>query len=104
MVGGGLAFDRDVGPGLRILGVDLEKLLKARLGVGFDRLDRALRLAYAAIDTFVRMDDGHVLALVEAIEGAHGHAIHQLTFDAAVVDDVSHSISGRKRGLASAMI
>jgi hypothetical protein len=42
------------------------------------------------------MDDEHVLALVEAIDGAHGHAIHQLALNAAVVDDISHSISGRE--------
>jgi hypothetical protein len=32
--------------------------------------NRAFRLAYAAIDAFVRMDDEHVLALVETIDGA----------------------------------
>ena len=41
-----------------------------------------------AIDTFVGMDDQHVLALVKAIHGADLHTIHQLAFDAALVDDI----------------
>src|SRR6187401_3472306 len=96
VVGGRLALHRDVRPGLGILGVDLEELLEAGLRVRLDRFDRTFRLAHAAIDAFVRMDHEHVLALVEAIHGAHGYAIHQLALDAAVIDDVGHSSSGRK--------
>jgi hypothetical protein len=36
------------------------------------------------------MDDEHVLALIEAIHGAHGDAVHGLTANAAIVDDVGH--------------
>jgi hypothetical protein len=39
-------------------------------------------------NAFVRVDDEHVLALVEAVHGANLHAIHQLALDAAFVDDV----------------
>jgi len=39
-------------------------------------VDRALRLAHPAIDAFVRVDDEHVLALVEAVHGAHFDAVH----------------------------
>ena len=39
-------------------------------------------------DAFVRVDDEHVLALVEAVHGANFHAIHQLALDAAFVDRV----------------
>jgi hypothetical protein len=34
------------------------------------------------------MDDEHVLTLVKTIYGADFHAIHQLAFDAALIDDV----------------
>src|SRR4029453_1626589 len=57
-----------------------------------DCLDRAFRLAHAAIDTFVRMDDKHVLTLVKAIDGADLHAVHQFALDATLVDDVGQLI------------
>jgi hypothetical protein len=34
------------------------------------------------------MDDEHVLALVEAVHGAHLDAVHGLAANAAIVDDV----------------
>jgi hypothetical protein len=34
------------------------------------------------------VDNEHVFALVKAVHGADLHAIHQLTFDAALVDDI----------------
>src|SRR5581483_4538701 len=64
----GILLLGDIRPGLGVFGVDLEPLLQPRLGVGLDRIRRALRLAHAAIDTFVRMDHQHVLALVEAVD------------------------------------
>src|SRR5437868_1092800 len=60
----------DVRPALGVLGVDLEPLLEPGLGVRLDGVGRAFRLAHAAVDAFVRMDHQHVLALVEAIDGA----------------------------------
>jgi hypothetical protein len=42
------------------------------------------------------MDHQHVLALVEAIDGANFHAIHKLAADTIVVDDVSHSHTVRQ--------
>jgi hypothetical protein len=59
-----------------------------RLGVGLDRVDRAFRLADPAIDAFVRVDHEHVLALVEAVHGAHVDAVHGFAANAALVDDV----------------
>ena len=85
-VGRGIFLEGDIGPQSSVLGVDAQPLLGPRLGVGLDRLDRAFRLANPAIDTFVRMNDQHVLALVETIHGADFHTIHQLTFDAALID------------------
>jgi hypothetical protein len=43
-----------------------------------------------AIDTFVGMDDQHVLALVKAIHGVDFYTIHQLTFDATLIDYIGH--------------
>jgi hypothetical protein len=68
-------------------------LLEARFGVGLDCLGRAFRLADAAIDALVRVDDEHVLALVEAIDRAHLHAVHVLALDAVLSDDVGHGRS-----------
>src|SRR5262249_5002977 len=81
---------RDVGPDLRKLGIEAEEPLKTRLGVGFDRLDRAFRFTDAAVDALVGMDDEHVFALVEAIHGTHLDAIHVLARNAAFDDDVGH--------------
>src|SRR5258705_5224182 len=47
-----LLFGRDIRPLLGKLGVDLEPLFNPRFSVGLDRLDRAFRLAHAAIDAF----------------------------------------------------
>src|SRR6185437_9241839 len=75
-IGRGVALDRDVGPHRREFGVQLEPVLEPRFGVGKDRLGRTFRLAYAAVDAFVRVDDEHVLALVEAVHRTHFDAIH----------------------------
>src|SRR5271157_5325141 len=63
--------DRDIRPLLGILPVEHEPLLEAGVGVGLDRVDRALGLAHAAVDALVGVDDEHVLALVEAIDRAY---------------------------------
>src|SRR5690242_1116142 len=55
---------RDVGPGLGVLPIELQPLLKPRLGVGLDRIHGALRLTDPAVDAFVGVDDEHILALV----------------------------------------
>src|ERR1700758_2043633 len=62
--GGGAFFDRNVWPDFRVFRIQRQPFLKPRLGVGLDRVDRALRLAHPAINAFVRVDDEHVLALV----------------------------------------
>src|ERR1700687_5479087 len=89
-VGRGRFFDRNIRPDFRVFRVQRQPFLKPRLGVRLDRVDRAFRLADPAINAFVRVDDEHVLALVEAVHGANLHAIHQLALDAAFVDDVGH--------------
>jgi len=45
----------------------------------------SFRLTYPTIDAFVGMDDEHVFALVEAIDGADLDVIHQLAPDAGFV-------------------
>jgi hypothetical protein len=53
-----------------------------------------------AIDAFVRVDHEHVLALVEAIHGAHLDAVHDFAANAALVDDVGQLgvLSAVRRG------
>ena len=53
-------------------------------------------LANTAIDTFVRVDDEHVLALIEAVHGAHLDTVHVLAANAALVDDVGQLTSFRR--------
>jgi hypothetical protein len=88
---GRLTLDRDVWPDLSVFGVDLEPLLQPRLGVRLNRVNRAFRFANTAIDAFVRVNDEHVLTLIEAINRTDLHTIHVLTFDAAFVDNVGQT-------------
>ena len=83
-----LAFDRYIGPDFRVVSVELEPFLDPDLGVRLDRFHRTFRLAYPTVDTFVGMNDEHVFALVETINGAKLHAIHELALDARVIDDI----------------
>ena len=64
---------------------------KSLLGVRLDGINRAFRLANTAIDAFVRVDDKHVLTLVEAVDRTHLDTVHVLTFYAAFIDDVGQS-------------
>jgi len=83
-------LSRDVGPSLRILAVDVEPTIKARLGVGLDGVDRAFRLADPTVDALVGMNDEHVLALVEAVHRTDFDAIGVFALDANFSDDVGH--------------
>src|SRR5476651_1140136 len=67
-------------------------LLRHRLAVRDDRLDRAFGLADPAIDAFVGVDDQHVLAFIEAVDGTNLDAIHVLAADAGLGDDISHDV------------
>src|SRR5690606_3794234 len=90
-VGRRVALFGDIGPDRGIFGIDLKPLVEAAFGVGFDRLGGAFGLAGAAVETLVRVDDGHVLAPVEAADGTYLHAVHLLALDAIVGDDVGHA-------------
>lgn len=90
-VGGRVALARDVGPVFGELGIEFEELGRRVVTIRLNRFDRALRFADAAIDTFFRMNDQHVFALVEAIHRANFDAIHIFALDAIFCNDVGHS-------------
>ena len=54
-------------------------------------VSRTFRFAHSAIDALVRVDDEHVLAFVEAIDGTDLDAVHVFAFDACFNDDVGHA-------------
>ena len=81
---------RYVGPNFRILAVEVEPLFESRLRIRLDRINRAFRLANTTIDAFVRVDDEHVLTLVEAVYRTHLDTVSVLAADTALVDDVGH--------------
>src|SRR6266478_9413120 len=89
-VGRGFLLLGDVRPGLGIFGIHLEPFFQARLGIGLDGVGGTFWLAHSAVDTFIGMDDQHVVAFVEAIYGADLNAIGVFAFDAGFSDDVSH--------------
>src|SRR5690606_10928650 len=100
-VGRWLAFSSDVGPNVRILAVDFYALFSLRLGIRDDRFYRTLGFAHAAIDALVRMDHQHVLAGVEAVDGADLDAVHVLALDADLCNDVGHASGPPERCGAS---
>ncbi len=58
--------------------------------LGEDRLDRALRLARAAVDALLRVDHEDAAGLVDAVDGADVDAGAVLDVDARLGDDVRH--------------
>jgi hypothetical protein len=81
-------FNHNIRPDFRVFRIQRQPFLKPRFGISLDRVDWALRLANTAIDAFVRVDDQHVLALVEAIHRAHLDAVHRFATNTVIVDDV----------------
>ena len=77
-------------PHFGILAVKLNPLFHIWLSIRANRVRRALRLAYTAVDTFVRMDHQHVLTLVKTIYGADFDTVCVFAGDTRVVDDISH--------------
>src|SRR5689334_706519 len=75
---------------LGILRIHFQPLLEPSPGTRLDGVGGAFRLAHAAVDALVRMDDQHVLALVETIYRANLDAVGVLALDAGFSDDVSH--------------
>jgi hypothetical protein len=91
-ISGRVTFDGYVWPFWRIFSIDLKPLIKAGFSVWLDGVSRAFWLTNTTIDAFVGMDYKHVFTFVEAIHGAHFHAIHKFTFYAVFGDDVGHFI------------
>src|SRR5690606_20537860 len=86
----GRLLRRDVRPLVRILAIELEPLLEARLSVWLDRLDRAFRFTDPAVDAFVGVNHEHVLPFVEAVDRTDFHAVGELALDALIVDYEGH--------------
>jgi hypothetical protein len=81
-----------------VIGVQLEPLLGLSVSVRLDRFYRTFWLAYPTIDAFVGMNDEHVFALVETIDWANLHAVHELALDAGFIDDIGQVRSSLWRG------
>src|SRR6266516_1026984 len=88
-VGRGRFFARDIWPDFCVFRIHRQPLLKPWFAIRLDGIDGTFRFANATVDAFLGMDDEHVLALVEAVDGAHGDAVHGFAANAAIVDDVS---------------
>ena len=84
----GRFFDRNIWPDSCVFRIQRQPFLKPGFAISLDGIDGAFRFANATVDAFVRMDDEHVLALVEAVHGAHLDAVHGFAANAAIVDDV----------------
>src|SRR5262245_11105600 len=84
----------DSGIVLEELLVQLDEVLPliGRLVLSEDRLDRAHRLASAAVDALVRMDVEHRVAFVDAVHRTHLDAGLVLHVDARLGDDVRHQV------------
>src|SRR6266487_6458607 len=87
-------FDCNIWPNFRVFGIQRQPFLKPGFAISLDSIDGAFRFANATVDAFVGMDNEHVLALVEAVHGAHLDAVHGFAANAAIVDDVGHSFIG----------
>src|SRR6185437_9683142 len=68
------------------------------VAVRHDGLGRAFRLANTAVDAFVRVDDQHVLADIEAVDRTHLDAIHVLAADTGFGDHIGHVSVPRAAG------
>jgi hypothetical protein len=63
-----------------------------------DRVDRAFGNTQRAVNAFIGVDDQHVGAFAKTIYRAHINAVGILALDAALDNNVSHSIpSGIRR-------
>ena len=87
-VGRGRFFDRNIWPDFRVFCIQRQPFLKPWSGISLNGIDGTFWFANATVDAFVRMDDEHILALVEAIHGAHSDAVHGFAANAALVDDI----------------
>jgi len=78
---------------LRIIGIDLDEAFPLLGDFVFheDRIDRAFRLAQAAVDTLVRVDIKHIPRFMDAVYGADGNAGFIFHPNAGFGDHIRHS-------------
>ncbi|CFX05971.1 protein of unknown function [Candidatus Filomicrobium marinum] len=86
-----ILFGSDVRPFVSVFPIDLEPFLQVRLRVGLNRVDGAFRFAHTTINALVRVNDEHIFPFIEAVYRANLHAIRELAFDAALINNVSHA-------------
>ena len=79
-------------PKFGVFAVEFNPLFHVWLCVGADRIRRAFRLANAAIDTFIGMNDQHVLAFIKAIHRTYFNAVGVFAGDTGIVNDIGHNI------------
>src|SRR5437870_11026815 len=100
-----LSLGRRLDPGMVLekLLVQLDEVLPliGRLVFREDRLHRTHRLTGAAVDAFVRMDEEHRVAFVDAVHRTHLDAGLVLYVDARLGNDIRH-LSLRSRELRGA--
>jgi hypothetical protein len=106
-----LALLGDIGPFGRVIAVQLQPRLGALIGVRQDCFGWTFRFTKAAVDAFVRVDHQHVLAHIEAVDGADLHAVHEFALDAGFRDHIGNGRSPiipraapRQRALVSQLI
>ena len=97
-IGRRIANLADIRPYACIFGIELKPFFHIGNGIGMDSFGGAFRFADPAIDTFVGMNDEHVLALIEAIHRADLDAVHILATDASFGNDVGHGLLRAKLG------
>ena len=81
-------FDCNIWPDFRVFRIQRQPFLKPGFAISLDSINGAFRFANTTVDAFIRMDDEHVLALVETVHGAHLDAVHGFAANTALVDNV----------------
>jgi len=90
-VGRRLSLSRYIWPRFGVFSIQLKPKSKVGFGVRLDGFRRAFRLADAAVNALVRMNDEHIVALIEAIDRTHLHAVQVFAFYAVFNDHISHT-------------
>jgi hypothetical protein len=86
-----ISLDGDIGPFGGVFGVELEHFFQTGFSIRLDRFSRAFGLTDAAVDAFIRVDDQHVLAFIETVDGTDFDAVHVFALDAVFGDNIGHS-------------
>jgi hypothetical protein len=89
-IGGTIALYGDVGPLVRIFGIDLQPFVEPWFGVGFYGFSGALGLTYTAIDALIRVYNEHIFAFIKAVHGTYFYTVHIFALNAVIDDDIGH--------------